>query len=322
MHDAVKEVATSVGTPLADLSGRLSEVLAGEGRNILDSGQEATVAMPAKARNAFNLFIRRARGDYTEDEWGVDDEFIDAVFPFFEFMYERYWRVNAKGIDNIPAHGRAMLVANHAGILPWDATMIAMAIMKHHPLPRTPRFMVLNWAFQLPFINIAMRKFGGVVASPYNALSLLERDHLVAVFPEGAKGAGKMFRDRYRLRRFGRGGFVEVALRTGSPIVPVAVVGSEEIHPMIGNLPAVGRMIGSPYFPITPTFPLLGALGIVPLPSRWRIEFCEPVDLSDYEPKAAEDRNLVFEISQAVRDTIQDKLYENLVARGKAFGLV
>jgi 1-acyl-sn-glycerol-3-phosphate acyltransferase len=139
------------------------------------------------------------------------------------------------------------------------------------------------------------------------------------VFPEGSKGAGKPFSERYRLQRFGRGGFVEVALRASSPIVPVAVVGSEEIYPKIGDSRVLARLIGSPYFPITPMFPMLGLLGTVPLPSKWRIEFCPPIDLSSYGPDAAEDRALVFELSERVRDTIQEKLYENLVKRGSAF---
>jgi 1-acyl-sn-glycerol-3-phosphate acyltransferase len=197
--------------------------------------------------------------------------------------------------------------------------MMSVAILKDHPLPRYPRFMVLDWAFRLPWVSQFIRRVGGVVASPFNATRLLEQGHLVAVFPEGAKGAGKPFSERYRLQRFGRGGFVEIALRTGSPIVPVAVVGSEEIYPKIGDSRLLARLIGSPYFPITPTFPALGPLGTIPLPSRWRIEFCPPIDLSGYEPDAADDRALVFELSERVRETIQDKLYENLVKRGSAF---
>jgi 1-acyl-sn-glycerol-3-phosphate acyltransferase len=194
-----------------------------------------------------------------------------------------------------------------------------MALLREHPLPRYPRFLVLDWAFQLPFVSVAMRKLGGVVASPYNALRLLEQDELVAVFPEGVKGGGKGFRDRYRLERFGRGGFVEIALRTGAPIVPVAVVGSEEIYPKVGEAPALARLIGSPYFPLTPTFPWLGPLGVLPLPSRWRIEFGDPIDTARFGPEAAEDRSFVFELSEQVRKAIQDKVYENLVERGSAF---
>jgi 1-acyl-sn-glycerol-3-phosphate acyltransferase len=164
-----------------------------------------------------------------------------------------------------------------------------------------------------------MRRVGGVPASPYNAAALLERDELVMVFPEGVKGTGKPFSERYRLQRFGRGGFVEPALRTRAPIVPVAVVGSEEIYPKVADAPAVARAIGAPFVPVTPTFPLLGPAGLIPLPSKWRIEFCDPIDLSEHPPEAADDRGLIFDLSEQVRETIQAKVYENLVARGGAF---
>jgi 1-acyl-sn-glycerol-3-phosphate acyltransferase len=271
------------------------------------------------AREALRLAKRRLEGDYQEDEWGFDEEFAEIVLPVLELLYDRWWRVEAVGVRRVPAHGRAMLASNHAGILPWDATMMSVALLREHPLPRYPRFLVLNWAFDLPWISLMMRKVGGVVASPYNALRLLQQDELVAVFPEGMKGSGKPFRERYRLQRFGRGGFVEIALRTGAPIVPVAVVGSEEIYPKIGELPPLARLTGAPFFPVTPTFPWLGALGVIPLPSRWRIEFCEPIETAHLGPEAAEDRALVFELSEQVRETIQQTLYENLVKRGPAF---
>jgi 1-acyl-sn-glycerol-3-phosphate acyltransferase len=234
-------------------------------------------------------------------------------------MYERWWRVEVEGVGRVPAHGRALLVGNHAGIMPWDATMMGVALQREHPLPRPPRFLVLDWAFDLPYVSIAIRRLGGVPASPFNAIRLLEEEELVAVFPEGVRGTGKAYRDRYRLQRFGRGGFVEIALRTGAPVVPVAVVGSEEIHPKIADAPLLARLTGAPFFPVTPTFPLLGPLGLVPLPSRWRIEFCEPLDFSSYGPEAAADRALVLELSEQVRDVIQRKVYENLVKRRHAF---
>jgi 1-acyl-sn-glycerol-3-phosphate acyltransferase len=295
-------------------------------REGLDAGLElpevvsrGAAGLPGGVREALRRTARRLDGRYEEDDWGFDEEFVELVFPFFEFLYGRWWRVQTTGVHHVPSHGRALLASNHAGILPWDATMISFAIQREHPLPRFPRFLVLNWAFDLPFISVAIRKVGGVVASPYNAIQLLEEDELVAVFPEGVKGAAKPFRERYRLQRFGRGGFVEIALRTGSPIVPVAVVGSEEIYPKLGDAPAVGRLLGAPYFPLTPTFPWLGPLGVMPLPSKWRIEFCEPIETSEYGPQAADDRSLVFELSERVRETIQQKLYENLVKRGPAF---
>jgi 1-acyl-sn-glycerol-3-phosphate acyltransferase len=289
------------------------------GLDLPDALASGASVLPREARETVQRALRRLEGDYPEDEWGFDQEFADLVEPVFAFLYDYWWRVKVEGAQRVPGHGRALLVANHAGILPWDATMISMALLRQHPLPRQPRFLVLNWAFELPWISILMRKVGGVVASPYNALRLLEQDHLVAVFPEGVKGTGKPFGERYRLRRFGRGGFVEVALRTGAPIVPVAVVGSEEIYPKLADLPALARLIGAPFFPVTPTFPWLGPLGAVPLPSKWRIEFCEPIETASYGPEAAADRALVLELTERVRGIVQQALYANLVRRGAAF---
>jgi 1-acyl-sn-glycerol-3-phosphate acyltransferase len=280
---------------------------------------DAVASLPRELRQALDRALKRAAGDYEEDEWGFDEEFALALRPLLDFLYTRWWRVETAGITNVPSTGRAMLVANHAGILPWDGTMMSLAIQREHPHPRYPRFLVLDWAFTLPFVSMTMRKVGGVVASPYNASRLLEQDELVAVFPEGAKGAGKDFSERYRLQRFGRGGFVEIALRAGAPMIPVAVVGSEEIYPKVGESGVMARVTGAPYFPITPTFPLLGPLGAIPLPSKWRIEFGEPIRTDTYGPGAADDRTLVFELSERVRDEIQRMVYENLVRRGSAF---
>ncbi|HYP48067.1 MAG TPA: lysophospholipid acyltransferase family protein [Thermoleophilaceae bacterium] len=295
-------------------------------REGLDSGlglpealARSAAALPRDTQAGLQRVLRRMEGDYPEDEWGFDEDYADLVEPFFAFLFERWWRVQVEGIANVPGHGRALLASNHAGILPWDATMISTALLREHPLPRHPRFLVLDWAFDLPWVSVGIRKVGGVLASPHNARRLLEQDHLVAVFPEGVKGTGKPFGERYRLRRFGRGGFVEVALRTGAPIVPVAVVGSEEIYPKIGELPALARIIGAPFFPVTPTFPWLGPFGVVPLPSRWRIEFCEPIETASHGPAGADDQALVFELTERVQTTIQEALYSNLVRRGPAF---
>jgi 1-acyl-sn-glycerol-3-phosphate acyltransferase len=197
--------------------------------------------------------------------------------------------------------------------------MITLGLMHEHPLPRWTRFEVGDWAFDLPFVSSFVRRLGGISGGPDNVGGLLDADELVIVFPEGDKGASKPFRERYRLQRFGRGEFVEIALATGSPIIPVAVVGSEEIYPKLGESTALARAAGVPSVPITPTFPWLGPLGLVPLPSRWRIEFCEPIDVSEHSPEAAEDRRLVFDLAERVRETIQERLYENLIKRGSAF---
>jgi 1-acyl-sn-glycerol-3-phosphate acyltransferase len=258
--------------------------------------------------------------DWDEDEWGFDPAYVRAAQPLLDFLYDRWWRVTATGVEHVPAQGRALIVANHAGVLPWDATMIATALRRGMPPPgRDPRFLVLDWAFRLPWASVAIRRAGGVAASPYNALRLLEQEHLVTVFPEGAKGVGKPWSERYHLQRFGRGGFIELALRTGAPIVPCAVVGSEEIYPKLGELPVVGRLLNAPYVPITPTFPLLGPLGVIPLPSRWRIAFGEPFDLSGLGPEAADDRGRVLELAEAVRERIQSMVYNQLIARSGVF---
>ena len=198
--------------------------------------------------------------------------------------------------------------------------MIGTAVRQLHPHPRWTRALVLDWVFELPFVSYLMRRLGGVPADPANLSRLLDEDELVMVFPEGAKGFGKPFAERYRTQRFGRGGFIAEALRTGTPIVPVSVVGAEETYPKLGEIGLLARLTGAPYFPFTPTFPLLGPLGLVPLPSRWRIAFLEPLDLSVYPPEAAEDPSLVFDLAEQVRERVQGGIYRGLVERGPAFG--
>jgi 1-acyl-sn-glycerol-3-phosphate acyltransferase len=270
-------------------------------------------------QRAASAALRRLRGDYEEDEWGFDPGFVAAARPLLDLLYDRWWRVTATGLEHVPPSGRVLLVANHAGVLPWGASMIGTAIDRHGARTGAPRFLVLDWAFGLPWASLAIRRGGGVPASPHNAVRLLEQDELVMVFPEGAKGVGKPFSERYRLERFGRGGFVEVALRARAPIVPVAVVGSEEIYPKLGELPGLARLVGAPFMPLTPTFPLLGPLGAIPLPSRWRIEFGAPIDLGDAGPETADDRAAVLAIAEDVRARIQEMVYDNLIRRERAF---
>jgi len=169
----------------------------------------------------------------------------------------------------------------------------------------------------LPVLAPALTKHGEIRAHAENAERVLGRGELVGVFPEGVKGVGKYFRDRYKLARFGRGGFVRVALRTGAPIVPCAVVGAEEIHPVVAKADWIGRPLGFPYFPITPTFPLLGPLGLMPLPTKWSIDFADPVATNGYGPEAADDPILVNQIAEEVRATIQ-KMIDGRLARRRS----
>jgi 1-acyl-sn-glycerol-3-phosphate acyltransferase len=253
------------------------------------------------------------------DGFGFDPEFTERVKNVALWFYRKYWRVETDGVNNVPGRGRALLVANHAGIIPYDGAMIRTAILAEHPHPRHARMLVVDWAFALPFTNVLLIKTGNVLAHPANATALLERDELVGVFPEGVKGASKTYRSRYRIRRLGRGGFVQVALRTGSPIIPVAVVGSEEIHPVLTDLQPLARLLRLPTVPITPTFPWLGLAGLIPLPSKWFITFGKPIDVAHFGPEAAEDARLVLELSEHVREWIQATVYQLLPRRQTIF---
>lgn len=263
---------------------------------------------------------RRLRGDYPIDDFGYDPELTrEILLPMAHALYQRYFRVRAFGIERIPMQGPALLVGNHSGAIPLDAMMVQCAVATEHPAERTVRNVGADLVWSLPFIGHLGRKTGSAVACEEDAMALLRRGELVAVFPEGFKGIGKGWNRRYRLQRFGRGGFIEVALRAGVPIVPVAVVGAEEAYPMIADLKLLARALGLPYFPVTPTFPLLGPLGLLPLPSRWVIEFGEPVPMDGYPEDAADDKMLVFHLVDTIRDKIQQMLTHNLKLRGSTF---
>jgi 1-acyl-sn-glycerol-3-phosphate acyltransferase len=262
---------------------------------------------------------RRLQGDYEIDDFGRDTAFIEAVLPLAQLAYRHYWRVDVCGAENLPDQGRAMLVSNHSGVLPFDGAMIGIAVHEETPSHRLPRALAASWFQTLPFASILLQKTGQVQANPLNAQTLLERDELVVVFPEGVKGIGKPYRDRYQLQRFGRGGFIKVAVRTGAPIIPVAVVGAEEIYPVIGQIEPLARLIGFPFFPITPTFPWAGPLGLVPLPTKWTIEFGQPIPVDDHGPQAAANPAVVARLTEQVRSTVQQMLLERLAKRRSVF---
>ncbi|HMQ30148.1 MAG TPA: lysophospholipid acyltransferase family protein [Chloroflexaceae bacterium] len=264
---------------------------------------------------------RRLAGEYSTDPYGMDRELIDVVRPFLGFMYRTWWRVSHEGLEHVPAEGRALLVSNHSGVLPWDGAMIAMAVAEDHPAQneRIMRSLHLHWFSTLPFVAPALAALGQVPGLPENAVRLLESDELVCVFPEGLKGVGKLYKDRYKLARFGRGGFVQAAIRARAPIVPVAVVGAEEIYPMLANAEPVARLFGMPYFPITPFFPWLGPLGVIPLPTRWAITFCEPIGTDMYDPGEADDPLTVLGLTEMVRERIQATIDAKLAGRTSVF---
>lgn len=285
-------------------------------------GESAPGPGPLERRVAGGLAFlrRRLTGDYEVDDFGYDAELTDQVLmSLLRPMYEKYFRVEVKGIENIPAEGGALIVANHSGTLPLDGLMLQVAVHDHHPADRHLRLLAADLVFVLPVVNELARKLGHTLACTEDAERLLGQGELVGVMPEGFKGLGKPFGERYKLQRFGRGGFVSTALRHGTPIVPCSIVGAEEIYPMIGNARTVARVLGFPYMPVTPTFPWLGPLGLVPLPTKWTIQFGEPIRTDMHPPEAADDPMLMFNLTDQVREQIQHSLYKLLVQRRSVF---
>src|SRR6266853_1323631 len=295
-----------------ELSTRLREMT---GRDVIDMNRLMEIVQFLYQQRE----LARRGADYAVDDFGFDAEWTESFLPLFNLMYRDYWRVETTGIENVPATGRALLVSNHAGVLPWDGTMIKTAIFAEHPHPRHVRALVASLFMGMPVLSWFLRRTGQTVGHPDDTRRLLERDELVLVFPEGVKGTGKPYKDRYKLRRFGRGGFVSTAIRASAPIVPVSVVGSEEIYPMIGDLAGVAKLFWLPYFPITPTWPWLGPLGVIPLPSKWRIQFHSPVHTENHPPESASDQHMVVTISDEVRNAIQKGIYDNLKLRRGVF---
>jgi 1-acyl-sn-glycerol-3-phosphate acyltransferase len=291
---------------------------------ILRAAAEAT-GLPAEdvehqVASTLAFLRRRLTGDYTVDEFGFDADFTEhAYLPLLRPLYKSWFRVEVRGIENIPENGSALVVANHSGTVALDSLMTQVAVHDEHPARRHLRMLGADLVFQTPVVGDLARKSGSTLAANADAERLLSSGELAGVWPEGFKGIGKPFSERYKLQRFGRGGFVSAALRTGAPIIPCSIVGAEEIYPIIGNLKTVARLIGAPYVPVTPTFPLLGPLGLVPLPSKWIIEFGTPVETASLGPQSADDPMLVFDLTDQVRETIQQTLYSLLMQRRSVF---
>ena len=267
----------------------------------------------------FLAFLRRRlTGEYVVDEYGFDAEITQRFFmASLRPLAQKWFRIEVRGLENIPADGGALVVSNHSGTVPVDGLMTMVTIHDH--TGRFLRPLGADLVFRMPVVSSLARKGGATLACSEDAERMLLGGELVGVWPEGFKGIGKPYAQRYKLQRFGRGGFVSAALRTGVPIVPLAVVGAEEIYPLVGNIPSLARLLGVPYIPITPTFPLLGPLGLVPLPSKWLMEFGEPIRTDEFDAGAADDPMLVFNVTDQVRETIQQTLYSLLMERESVF---
>ncbi len=274
---------------------------------------------PAQAARAWARSARAAlrRHLHEGDADAFDEDLVRSLLPVALPLYHWYWRVRVVGVENIPTEGPAVLAANHSGTVPVDGAMLKVAVFKEHG--RNVYLLASDLTFRIPLLAQLVRPTGNARADRTETRALLRRGELVGVFPEGFKGIGKGWSQRYRLQRFGRGGFAAVAIEAGCPIVPVAVVGAEETYPMIANLEPLARFLRVPYVPVTPWFPLLGPLGMLPLPSRWAIVFGEPIPTDGFGPAAAGDAEVVRELAERTRARVQRMLYEQLRARGSPF---
>jgi len=280
--------------------------------------QRLGVRWPASVEDTVAYARSRVRGDYAVDEFGFDPEFTTNVFlPLLRPLAHDWFRVEVKGVENLPTEGAALLVSNHAGTLPLDAMVLQSVVFDE--IGRHVRTLGADLVFKTAYSNDLARKTGTTLACQEDADRLLTTDQLVGVFPEGFKGLGKTYRDRYKLQRFGRGGFVSAAIRAQVPIVPISIVGSEEIYPLLSRAPTLARALGVPYFPVTPLFPWFGVLGMIPLPSKWIIQFGEGIATDELPAGAAEDPMVVFEVTDQVRETIQHALYALLMDRRSTF---
>ncbi|MEU8266522.1 lysophospholipid acyltransferase family protein [Sphaerisporangium sp. NPDC049002] len=284
------------------------------------SGNGRSEAVEDRVAEFLAFLRRRFAGEYEVDEFGFDPELNDKVLlELIRPLYRHWFRVQAIGLENVPQETGALVVANHSGTVPVDALMLQVALHDEHPARRPLRLLGADLVYQLPILGHLSRKSGHTLACPEDADRLMRKGELVGVFPEGFKGVGKPFSERYKLQRFGRGGFVASAIRAQVPIIPCSIVGAEEIYPKIGDLRSLARLLGLPYIPITPLFPWLGPLGLLPLPSKWMIQFGEPVRTDEYDPEEADDPMLVFNLTDQVRELVQQQLNRLRLQRGHAF---
>ncbi len=259
---------------------------------------------------------RRKASPQTTDEFGLDLAFRERAKPIFRLLYDRYWRVQTRGARNVPRSGPVILISNHSGALPFDATMIACAL-DDAGHPRPTRFLYDRFVDHLPWVPQFYRRAGAVVASHENASRLLAAGELIGLFPEGVNGLAKLYSERYVLQPFSSG-FVRLALRHQAPIVPVAVVGAEEIYPLVARAQSIGKLLGVPYLPITPFFPLLGPLGMIPLPTKWMIRFGKPITL-ELPARGRADGLAIRALADRVRGRVQRMVRALLRERHSVF---
>lgn len=325
------QAAGTVGETLLEHLSRLRQALGegvpdwvqgplqGPGRFDWDSLKGLLEGLHRFVQDGLPLLQRQLTSTVPTDDYGMDEEFFQAVRPFVGVVFRDYFRTQVAGVENVPSEGPVLLVGNHSGVLPWDGAMLVEAIWATHRHPRHVRVMVHRWLASVPFLSPLMARMGHVLACQENGRRMLSEGRLMAVFPEGVRGAGKLYKDRYRLARFGRGGFIRLALETQATIVPVSIVGAEETYPVLMHLDPLARVLGLPYLPITPTFPWLGLLGLLPLPTRWSIRFGRPLRLRPTARDYAGDHVVVSLLNDRVRAAVQHGVDDLLAKRPSVF---
>ncbi len=310
-----------VESAAADASARLRDLARQEASGELarDLLQAASRVLPALREGVASLGALRDvfTGRRELDAFGMDRELFERVRPALDFLYASWWRVEPRRIENVPADGPVLVVANHGGALPWDALVLRLALLRDHPAGRDLRPLLDDHALRIPFAGTVAARLGAVPATPENALRLLERGGVTAVFPEGTRAARRPWPQRYRIERFGRGGFAKLAFRAGATVVPCAIVGSEETSAPFARAGWLADVLGMPFLTAAPPLPL-APLALVPLPSRWTLRFGEPIDARE-GPAAAEDATRVLELTERCRASLQQMLDEDVAARRSVY---
>ena len=322
LHAIEKEIECWLADPSAYPPKQLQKLMKEFFQKLTKHMNQKEGSTARRLTHTFFSIVSRARRLFRSDEvddYGCDRRLEVTIKPFFDSLYSDYFRVKSLGLENIPSQGRVLLVANHSGVLPYDAAMIKVALWNEHPAKRELRFLVDDFVFHFPFLGTFMNRIGGIRACPENAERLLSQDEIISVFPEGLKGVAKPFSQRYSLQRFGRGGVIRVAMKTKSPIIPVAIVGAEEIHPLLFKSRFLARPLGLPFIPVTLTFPWLGPLGALPLPTKWTIQFGEPIAFDQYTSQDLNDGILINRETERLRQIIQRMLYQILRERKSVF---